>query len=216
MQRRQQALLVAVRQALTPQRVVLVQQVDLGAVAVHPVEHLDAVGAAYRQHQRQVLLREGVAVQLQRAVARQVAAQVFHQCRQVGQAGVADPVRLQLQHMETLLDLQQEARHTGSTQQRLGFIEEFLHALGDGLGAIAAEAAHPQSGPSAIGRQGIEVVTQAGEQGVCALVAADQQLVPAVQADLVDGNHEVFTHPGVAQGVGAFGGQVLVLLAVLP
>ncbi|MNP35167.1 hypothetical protein D3C76_1284890 [compost metagenome] len=90
---------------LAPQRVVLVQQADLGAVAVQAVEHLDAVGPAQGQDQRQVLVCQGVAIQLQRTVVRQVAAQVIHQRWQVRQAGMADLARLQLQHMEALLDL---------------------------------------------------------------------------------------------------------------
>ncbi len=47
-----------------------------------------------------------------------------------------------------------------------------------------------------------------------AVVAADLQFVPAVQADLVEGQHQVLAHPGVAQRIGAAGGQVYVELTV--
>ncbi|MDT4823812.1 hypothetical protein FQZ97_570510 [compost metagenome] len=215
MQRRQQALLVAEGQLLAPQRVVLVQQADLGVGAVLAVEHLDAVGPAQGQDQRQVLVFQGVAIQLQRAVVRQVAAQVIHQGWQVRQAGMANLARLQLQDVETLLDLQQEARHAGATEQLLRVVEQFLHPLADGLGTIAAEAAHPQARLGAIGGQAVEVVAQAVEQGVGPLEAAYQQFVPAVQGHLVDGQHQVVAHPGIAEGVGALAGQVEILLAVL-
>ncbi|MCY1215220.1 hypothetical protein D9M72_270620 [compost metagenome] len=128
---------------------------------------------------------------------------------------MADLARLQLQHVEALLYLQQEARYAGSAEQALGVIEQLLHPLADGLGTVAAEAAHPQAGPFAAGGQAVEVVAQAGEQGVGALIAAHQHLVPAVQDDLVDGHHQVLAHPGIAQGVGALGEHVQVLLTVL-
>ncbi|MCY1180219.1 hypothetical protein D9M73_206500 [compost metagenome] len=47
------------------------------------------------------------------------------------------------------------------------------------------------------------------------VVAADQHLVPAVERDLVQGQHQVFLYACVAQGVGALGGHQDVQFAVV-
>ncbi len=49
-----------------------------------------------------------------------------------------------------------------------------------------------------------------------AVKAIDQYLVPAVESDLVEGQHQIFPNPGITQRVGALGGhqdvQILVML----
>ena len=177
----------------------LVEHRQLGLGAIDAVEHLDAVGAPQRQDQGQVLAFQGVAVQVQRAVAGLFLAEVLEQARQVVQGGVADLAGQQLQYVIVLLDLQQVAAVRGAGEAGQGVAEQFLDPLGDGLGAVAAEAAYLQAWPAAVGRQRVEVVAQAVKQGVGAFVAADHQLVPAVQADLVEGQHQILAHAGIAQ-----------------
>jgi len=214
LQGRQQGLLVVEGQALPPQGVVLVEQADLGHVAIQPVEQLQAVGTPAGQEQSQVVSFQGMSVEVQRAVLRQLFAQRADQAGQVGQALVAYLAGLQLQQVVTLLDLQKQTagRLFGKTLQ--GFAEQFLDALGNRAGPVAAITAHQQLGVRSLGRQAVEVVAQAVEQRIRTAVATDQQLVPAVQGDLVEAQYEIFTHPGIAQCVGARAGQVDIQLAV--
>ena len=142
-------------------------------------------------------------------------AEVLEQAWQVVQGGVADLAGQQLQYVIVLLDLQQVAAVRGAGEAGQGVAEQFLDPLGDGLGAVAAEAAYLQAWPAAVGRQRVEVVAQAVEQGVGAFVAADHQLVPAVQADLIQAQHQVLAHAGIAQGVGTLGGHQDVQVAVV-
>ncbi|KTC63869.1 hypothetical protein AO262_28310 [Pseudomonas fluorescens ABAC62] len=76
LQRRQQALLIMKRQALLPQGVELIQHIQLGNICVDAIEHLHAIGDAHGQQQRQVMVFQGHGVQVQRAVAGQLLAEV--------------------------------------------------------------------------------------------------------------------------------------------
>jgi len=67
------------RQALLPERVELIQHIQLGEAFVDPVKHLHAFGHAHRQQQRQVVVFQGHGVQVQRAVAGQFFAEVGDQ-----------------------------------------------------------------------------------------------------------------------------------------
>ncbi|MCY1176524.1 hypothetical protein D9M73_167990 [compost metagenome] len=62
--------------------------------------------------------------------------------------------------MSVLLDLQQIAVVEMLRQQCLGAGEYFLYPLGDGLGAVMAEATYAQSGRT-VGAQVAEVISQA-------------------------------------------------------
>ncbi|MCY1353110.1 hypothetical protein D9M69_394410 [compost metagenome] len=216
MQRGQQALLVVERQALSPQRVVLVEHAELGLLAMQAVEHLQAVRTAERQDQRQLVALQGVAVEVQRAEGGARLAQVLEQRRQVGQRGMPHLAGLQVDQMVVLAHLHQVATAATGEEMLEHVVEQHLDPFGDRRRAVAAEAAHPQRRQRPAGRQAVEVVAQAIEQRGGAVVAADQQFVPAVQADLVEGQHQVLAHPGIAQRVGAAAGQVYVQLAVLP
>ena len=81
---------------------------------------------------------QGMSVEVQRAVLRQLFAQRADQAGQVGQALVAYLAGLQLQQVVTLLDLQEQTagRLFGKTLQ--GFAEQFLDALGNRAGPVAA------------------------------------------------------------------------------
>ena len=39
------------------------------------------------------------------------------------------------------------------------------------------------------------------------VVTADQYFIPAVEGDLVEGQHQIFPNASIAQRVGAFGGH---------
>ena len=81
---------------------------------------------------------------MQRAELAVSLAQVPDQRRQVVQHGMADGVRYQLQHVVVLLDLQQKARFGCQHQTADGVLKQFVDPLGDGAGAVTAEAADPQ------------------------------------------------------------------------
>ncbi|MNO87197.1 hypothetical protein D3C76_786160 [compost metagenome] len=154
-------------------------------------------------------------VQVQRAVARPFFTEVIEQGRQGGQRDVLDLAGYQLQHVVMLLDLDQVAVIEFAQQQVLRDVEDVFDALGDELRAVVAETAHSQPGLLRPAGQAVEIVAQAIEQGMWAVVTADQHFVPAVERDLVQGQHQVFPDTCVAQGVGALGGHQDVQFAVV-
>ncbi|MOA13883.1 hypothetical protein D3C78_1339510 [compost metagenome] len=199
LQRHQQALLIVPGQALLPQGVELIEHVQISLIFVDPIEHLNAVRLARWQEQCEVVVFQCLRIEVQRAVARHFFAQVIDQCRQSGQRDVLDLARHQLQHVVVLLDLDQVAMIEPAQQQVLRGIEDFLDPLGNELRAVMAEATHPQLRLLRPGRQVVEVVADAVEQGVGAVVAADQHFVPAIERDLVQSQHQIFPDTGVAQ-----------------
>ena len=48
-----------------------------------------------------------------------------------------------------------------------------------------------------------------------AVEAIDQHFVPAVERDLIQSQHQIFSNPGITQGVGALGGHQDVQVAVM-
>ncbi len=219
LQRCEQAAFVTQRLALAPERVAFVEQADLGAVEVAPVEHLDAVRPPHGQDQPEVLAFQGVAIQLQGAVAIALAAQVLEQARQVGQALVADRLRRHFQQVVLLADLQQVAARLAAKQLPVGFAEQLFDPHGDGGGPVATEAAHHQFGwlrrASGLFADGVEELGKALGQRLGACVMAHRQFVPAVEAELVEGQHQVVAHPGITEHVGTPGSHVQVHLAVV-
>ena len=177
---------------------------------------MNALRPTHGQNQRQVFPFQGAAVQVQFAVAGQLLTQVLDQCGQVFQAGVADMAGLQFEQVILLFDLQQVAVGLIAAEAAQGFAEQLFHPLGNCRGAVTAETADAQVRLPTAGGQGVEEVAQAVEQCVWAVIAGHQQLIPAVQGDLVDGQNQVLAHPGVAQCIGALGGHVHVHLAELP
>lgn len=107
------------------------------------IEHLQAIAAALFQHQRQVMVLQGVGIQVQRAVLAALLAQATQYRVMIGQGGQGDLSRLQFQYMGVLRHLQQVAMVEPLLEQQLSGVEDFLDPQGDGLGAIATEAAHP-------------------------------------------------------------------------
>ncbi|MNJ63596.1 hypothetical protein D3C77_595110 [compost metagenome] len=91
--------------------------------------------------------------------------------------------------------------HAGELQA--GLQQQLFDTPGDGLPAIAREAAHLQLRQSVdgIGRQALQVVAQAVGQRMRAFVAADDQLVPAAQLHLIDAQHQILPRCGIAQRV---------------
>ncbi|MNJ45079.1 hypothetical protein D3C77_401590 [compost metagenome] len=100
-------------------------------------------------------------------------------------------------------------------QQCLGAGEYLFDPQSDGLGPVVAEASHPQVGQVPGATEAVEVVAQAAQQGMLALVAMDLHLVPAVEGDLIQRQHQVLAHTGIAQRVGAFGGHQDVQVAMV-
>ena len=215
LQRHQQALLVVPGQALLPQGVEFIQHVQIGLVFVDPVEHLNAVGLAHGQEQRQVVVFQRHRVQVQRAVAGQFFAEVIDQRRQCGEGDMVDLAGHQFQHVVMLLDLNQVAMIEFAQQQVLRGVENFFDPPGDELRAVVAEATNSQPGLLRPVRQVVEVIAQAVEQGMGAVEAADQHFVPAVERDLVQGQHQVFPDAGITQGIGALGGHQDIQVAVM-
>ncbi len=119
-----------------PEGVAFVEQADLGAVEVAPVEHLDAVRPPHGQDRPEVLALQGVTIQLQGAVAISLAAQVLEQARQVGQALVADRFRRHFQQVVLLADLQQVAAWLAAKQLPVGLAEQLFDPHGDGGGRL--------------------------------------------------------------------------------
>ena len=143
-------------------------------VLVAPVEHLDTRGAAERQDQGQVVVFQCIAVQVQFAVARLLLAEVFEQCRDACQCSVTDLSRRQFEQVVLLPDLQQVAVVLRPREVGEGVAKQFLNPLGNRRGAVATEAAYPQVGRVAVGRQAVEKVAQAVEQCMGTVVATDQ------------------------------------------
>ena len=141
---------------------------------------------------------QGHGVQVQRAVAGLLLPQVLQQCRGAGHGPMPDLPRQQFEDVVVLLHLDQVAVVELTEQQVLRGLEQLLHPAGDELRAVVAEAADPQPWLGAR-RQVVEVVAQALEQRMFAIVAAHHDLVPAVEGDLVQGQHQVLAHPGIAQ-----------------
>ncbi|MNL61526.1 hypothetical protein D3C87_1854650 [compost metagenome] len=100
-------------------------------------------------------------------------------------------------------------------QQALRGVENLFDPPGDELRTVVAEAMNPQPGLRQPLRQVVQVIAYAGEQGMGAIKAADQYLVPAVERDLVQGQHQVFPNTGIIQGIGAFGGHQDIQVAVV-
>ncbi|MNF78027.1 hypothetical protein D3C84_601890 [compost metagenome] len=214
-QRHQQALLIVEGHALVPQGIEFIQYVQMGMELADPIEHLNAFGLPHRQYQRQVLVFQRHRVQVQRTVADEVCAQVFDQRRQRGEGDVVDLAGHQFQHMEMLLDLNQVALIELAQQQVLRSVEDFFDPPGDELRAVVAEAMNPQPGLLPPLRQIVEVIAYAGEQGMGAIKTADQYLVPAVERDLVQGQHQIVPNPGITQRIGALGGHQDIQVAVV-
>lgn len=215
MQRRQQALLVVIRQALLPQRIEFVQNADLGVLLGDPVEHLNAFRLAHWQDQRKVVIFQCHRIKVQRAVARLLLCKVIEQRRQGGERDVVDLSGHQFQHVIVLLHLNQVAVIQFAEQQVLRGVDDFFHASGDELGTVMAEAAHLQRWLQRPARQVVEVIAQAVEQGVRSVETVDQHFVPAVERDLIEGQHEVLAHAGIAQRIGALGGHEDVEVTVM-
>ncbi len=125
----------------------------------------------------------------------------------------ADLLILPLQYPEGILQLQDEARRRGAQQVLGGAAKQLLDPLGDGAGAVAAEAAHRQLGQALMLAATVEIVAQGLHAGFLPLILGDQQLVPAVQGDQIDALNQVVTQAGVAKGVGMAADQVQVFLA---
>ncbi len=157
---------------------------------------------------------QGHGVQVQRAVAGQFFAEVRDQRVLGRQRHMGGLAWAQLHHVIVLLHLQEVAVIGPTQQQALRRVEDFFHALGNELRTVVTEAAHPQPW-QVVRRQLVEVVTQAVEQCVGAVVAADHHLVPAVERHLVQGQHQIVAHAGVAQGVGTLGGHHDIQVAVM-
>lgn len=160
-----------------------------------------------------------MAIQLQGAVAIALAAQVLEQARQVGQALVADRFRRHFQQVVLLADLQQVAARLAAKQLPVGLAEQLFDPHGDGGGPVATEAAHHQFGrlrrASGLFADGVEELGKALGQRLGACVMAHRQFVPAVEAELVEGQHQVVAHPGITEHVGTPGSHVQVHLAVV-
>ncbi|MNC38645.1 hypothetical protein D3C75_872640 [compost metagenome] len=89
-------------QALLPQGIVFIQHVQLGPATLQAVEHLDAGRPALLQHQVQVVVLQGIGIQVQRAVGTAFFAQVGQQRLMLGQGRQADMLGQKLQHMGVL------------------------------------------------------------------------------------------------------------------
>ncbi|MND92292.1 hypothetical protein D3C80_844450 [compost metagenome] len=130
-------------QALLPQGVVFIQHIQIGPAIEQAVEHLDAVGFCLFQEHRQVVVLQGIGVQVQRAVGDAFLAQAIEhgvvrcQCRQADLAGQ------QFEYVGVLRHLQHITVVALLIEQPLRSGEDFLDPLADGLGAAVAEAAHP-------------------------------------------------------------------------
>ena len=132
-------------QALLPERVELIQHVQLGVIFIDPVEHLHAGRHAHGQQERQVVIFQGHGVQVQGAIAGQFFAEVGDQRVLGGQRNVGGLAGHQFHHMVVLLHLQQIAMVGLTQQQVLRGIEDFLNTLRDKLRTVVTEAAHPQA-----------------------------------------------------------------------
>ena len=215
LQGHQQAVVIVIGLALVPQGVELIQHIQLGPAVADAVEHLNAAGLAHGQDQRQVVFFQGHWVQVQRAVGGLFLAQVIEQGGQGAQGHMPDLAGYQLQRVVVLLDLDQVALVEVAQQQVLRGVEDLLDPPGNELCAVVAEALDPQARlPGALG-QVVEVIAQAVEQGVGPVMTIDQHFIPAVERDLVEGQYQVFTDPGITQRVGALGGHQDVQVAVM-
>ena len=122
--------------------------------------------------------------------------------------------RYQFHDVIMLLHLEQVAMIALAEQQMLRGVEYLFHPLGNELCPVVAEATHSQAWQM-VRWQLVEIVAQAVEQGVRAVIAADHHFVPAVECDLVQGQHQVVAHAGIAQGVGALGGHQDIQVAMM-
>ncbi|MNE54148.1 hypothetical protein D3C80_1489120 [compost metagenome] len=143
LQRQQQVGFILQWQALLPQRVVLIQHIQVGPVTQQAIEHLDASGPAALQYQWQVVVLQGIGVQVQRAVDAALFAQAVQHGLMVAQGRQADLAGQKLQHVGVLGHLQHVAVLGTLVEQPLHRGENVLDPLFDGLGTVVAEAAHP-------------------------------------------------------------------------
>ncbi|MNK91797.1 hypothetical protein D3C87_1119120 [compost metagenome] len=129
---------------LLPQRVELIQHVQLGLLLGDPIEHLNALRLAHRQDQCKVVIFQCHGIQVQRTVARLFFAKVIEQGRKGGKRHMVDLARHQFQHVIMLLHLNQVAMVQLAEQQVLRGVDDFFNATGNELRAVVAEAAYLQ------------------------------------------------------------------------
>ncbi|MNH31668.1 hypothetical protein D3C79_920540 [compost metagenome] len=96
-------------QALLPQGIVLIQHIQVGPALEQAVEHLDAAGACVFQYQWQVVVLQGIGIQVQRAVGAAFFAQAFEYGLMLCEGGQADLAGQQFQHVCVLRHLEQVA-----------------------------------------------------------------------------------------------------------
>ncbi|MNJ54982.1 hypothetical protein D3C77_504530 [compost metagenome] len=185
----------------------LIEYIDSGPGILQPIEHLNALRLPHWQNLGQIQLLQGVGIQMQRAVFAAFFAQIVRNSAVTLKRYQAHCTGLQLQNVSVLLNLQQITEVEVLRQQRLGIEKNFFDPQGYGLGSVMTEAVHPQPWLVAGITRTIEVVAQAPQQGMFAIVAVHLNLVPAIECYLVQGQDQVFTYAGVAQGVGTFGGH---------
>ncbi|MNE84699.1 hypothetical protein D3C80_1816330 [compost metagenome] len=84
-------------------------------------------------------------------------------------------------------------------QQCLGRGQYFFDALGNGLRPAVAKAADLQSRSSVHVSQAVEVIAQTIEQGMLTVKPLHVQFVPAIERDLVEGQHQVLPNACITQ-----------------
>ena len=126
---------------------------------------------------------------MKRAVGGKLFSQIAEERRHVFERNVADLAGDHFQDVIPLLDLNEIAMIQAPVQQQLRGSNELLHALGDSLRTVVAKTAHADDRPGGLFRQAVEQFRQAVQQRMGAVEAMDQHLVPAVEGDLVKGQH---------------------------
>ena len=194
MLQRRQRHFGAPRQALLPERVALVEQVDLGVLAAL-VEHLQATRFRVTQHQAEGVIDQHLAIQLQRDRLRR--AQVGEQGGQIrqhpfAQLAVAPPPDAVLAgntHQQTLIGLAQHLE---------GLRVQPLQTLGQGLRTVLGETLELH----AVRRHAlVQELAQTLEHRLRAFVAPVQHLVPAGQGEPVEAVHQIGFAAGVIQHI---------------
>ena len=194
MLQRRQRHFGAPRQALLPERVALVEQVDLGVLAAL-VEHLQATRFRVTQHQAEGVIDQHLAIQLQRDRLRR--AQVGEQGGQIrqhpfAQLAVAPPpdaVVAGNTHQQTLIGLAQHLE---------GLRVQPLQTLGQGLRTVLGETLELH----AVRRHAlVQELAQTLEHRLRAFVAPVQHLVPAGQGEPVEAVHQIGFAAGVIQHI---------------
>src|SRR5690606_13555013 len=149
-------------------------------VAIDTVEDLQAVGLGERQYQGQILPRQDVAVQPQRAMTVVSLAEMFDQRAQVVERNVVRLAGAQIEQMEMLPNRQQELAGARLVRGMLKGAHETSHAARDGRPGVMAEAANLQAWRVAL-RQAGEITAQAVGQREGSGMVADDQFAPGVE-----------------------------------